>query len=185
MDHGKLTDANGREADFRNVIVIMTTNAGARESARRSMGFTEQDHSTDSMEIIKKAFSPEFRNRLDGIIQFKALDFPVILMIVDKFVLELEAQLAQKNVGLSVSLAARESLAEHGFDPKMGARPMKRVIQEKIKRRLADDLLFGDLSDGGEVSVDLDPETGDLLVLARARQPERKALPASSESEAG
>jgi len=182
MDHGKLTDANGREADFRNVIVIMTTNAGARESARRSMGFMEQDHSTDSMEIIRKAFAPEFRNRLDAIIQFSALDKPVILRIVDKFILELEAQLAQKDVSLSVTMAAREWLADTGFDPKMGARPMKRLIQEQLKRRLADDLLFGELAEGGDVKVDLAEEGDRLHITTRARQSETKALPASSDS---
>jgi ATP-dependent Clp protease ATP-binding subunit ClpA len=181
MDHGKLTDANGREADFRNVIVVMTTNAGARESARRSIGFTEQDHSTDSMEVLKRAFSPEFRNRLDAIIQFKALDKPVILLIVDKFLLELEAQLAQKDVTLTVSPSAREWLAEKGFDPKMGARPMKRVIQEHIKRSLADDLLFGELASGGEVTVELSEDGEELQVTSKARNDEPRALPASSE----
>ncbi len=182
MDHGKLTDANGREADFRNVIIIMTTNAGARESARRSIGFMEQDHASDSMEVIRKAFSPEFRNRLDAIIQFGSLDFEVILMIVDKFVLELEAQLAQKDVSITVSPSARAWLAEKGFDPKMGARPMKRVIQEHIKRRLADDLLFGELSEGGEVSVDLDEDGDGLSVRSRKRSSAPKALPASTDN---
>ncbi len=182
MDHGKLTDANGREADFRNVIIIMTTNAGARESARRSIGFMEQDHASDSMEVIRKAFSPEFRNRLDAIIQFGSLDFEVILLIVDKFVLELEAQLAQKDVSLSVTSEARAWLAEKGFDPKMGARPMKRVIQEHIKRNLADDLLFGELAEGGEVSVDLDEEGEKLVVHSRKRSDAPKALPASTDN---
>jgi ATP-dependent Clp protease ATP-binding subunit ClpA len=180
MDHGKLTDANGREADFRNVILIMTTNAGARDSARRSMGFTKQDHTSDSLEVIRKAFSPEFRNRLDAIIQFKALDFKVVLMVVDKFILELEAQLAQKDVGLTISTAAREWLAEKGFDPQMGARPMKRVIQEKIKRQLADDLLFGELSEGGEVSVDVSSNEDDLEISVRPKEEGQKALPAST-----
>ncbi len=184
MDHGKLTDANGREADFRNVILVMTTNAGARESARRSIGFTEQNHATDAMEILRKAFSPEFRNRLDAIIQFAPLEFPVILLIVDKFLLELEAQLAQKDVGLQVSPSAREWLAEQGFDPKMGARPMKRVIQTHIKRPLADDLLFGNLADGGEVQVELNEAGDDLVVTTRARDKAPKALPASSEESA-
>jgi ATP-dependent Clp protease ATP-binding subunit ClpA len=181
MDHGKLTDANGREADFRNVIVVMTTNAGARESARRSIGFTEQDHSTDSMEVIRKGFSPEFRNRLDAIIQFSALGLPVILLIVDKFLLELEAQLAQKDVSLYVSPSAREWLANKGFDPKMGARPMKRVIQEHIKRRLADDLLFGELTEGGEVQVELNEQGDGLSVRSEAGKKQQKALPAASE----
>ena len=182
MDHGKLTDANGREADFRNVILVMTTNAGARQSARRSIGFTEQDHSSDSMEVIRKHFSPEFRNRLDAIINFKALDMPVVLMVVDKFILELEEQLALKNVDVSVTRAARQWLAEKGFDPAMGARPMKRVIQAQIKRPLADDLLFGDLADGGEVLVDAPEEEGEELKLKiSAKQEKQKVLPASAD----
>lgn len=167
MDHGKLTDANGREADFRNVILVMTTNAGAHESARRSVGFMEQDHTTDAMEVIRKTFAPEFRNRLDTIINFKALDLPVILRVVDKFILELEEQLALKNVTISVTRSAREWLAEKGFDPKMGARPMKRVIQEEIKRPLADDLLFGELIEGGEVRVTAPRSKGDKLQIKR------------------
>ena len=182
MDHGKLTDANGREADFRNVILVMTTNAGARQSARRSIGFTEQDHSSDTKEVIRKTFSPEFRNRLDAIIGFKALDMPVVLMVVDKFILELEEQLALKDVDVSVTRAAREWLAEKGFDPAMGARPMKRVIQEQIKRPLADDLLFGDLADGGEVLVDAPEDGGKVLKLKiSAKMEEQKALPASTD----
>ena len=143
----------------------MTTNAGARDSARRSIGFTEQDHSSDAMEVIKKKFSPEFRNRLDAIINFHSLELPIILMVVDKFVLELEEQLALKNVNLTVSRTAREWLAEKGFDPKMGARPMKRVIQEQIKRVLADDLLFGGLSEGGDVMVDAPAEGEENLSI--------------------
>jgi len=186
MDHGTLTDTNGRQADFRNVILVMTTNAGAAQSARRSIGFAEQDHSTDALEVIRKAFAPEFRNRLDAIINFKSLDMPVILMVVDKFILELEEQLALKDVHINVSRAAREWLAERGFDPKMGARPMKRVIQEQIKRPLADDLLFGKLSGGGEVKVTAPGEKGSkagekelsLKVIAQKAKP--KALPAST-----
>ena len=182
MDHGKLTDANGREADFRNVILVMTTNAGAQQSARRSIGFAEQDHSTDSMEVILKTFSPEFRNRLDAIINFKALDMPVVLLVVDKFIMELEEQLALKDVNIDVSRAAREWLAKKGFDPKMGARPMKRVIQEKIKRPLADDLLFGKLADGGKVTVDVNADDVEELKLAvRAKRKKTRALPASAE----
>ncbi|MBT8049232.1 MAG: ATP-dependent Clp protease ATP-binding subunit ClpA [Xanthomonadales bacterium] len=187
MDHGTLTDTNGRHADFRNVILVMTTNAGAAQSARRSIGFTEQDNTSDAMEVIRKAFAPEFRNRLDAIIGFKALDMPVIMLVVDKFVLELEEQLALKDVTLSVSREARAWLAERGFDPKMGARPMKRVIQEQIKRPLADALLFGELSEGGEVRVlapteDSPGSEGEQLILevvAKSRGP--KALPASTE----
>jgi ATP-dependent Clp protease ATP-binding subunit ClpA len=187
MDHGKLTDANGREADFRNVILVMTTNAGAAQSARRSIGFAEQDNSSDAMEVIRKTFAPEFRNRLDAIINFRALDMPVILMVVDKFILELEEQLALKDVAISVTRAAREWLAQEGFDPNMGARPMKRVIQEQIKRPLADDLLFGDLADGGTVTVDAPtgdgPDgAGDRLQLeVSAKDTAPKALPASAD----
>jgi len=181
MDHGKLTDANGREADFRNVILVMTTNAGAQQSARRSIGFSEQDHSTDAMEVLRKMFAPEFRNRLDAIIQFRALDKPVILMVVDKFIIELEEQLALKDVSISVTRAAREWLAEKGFDAQMGARPMKRVIQEQIKRPLADDLLFGELTEGGVVRVNAPRGKSEKLqikVVAKTAVP--KALPAST-----
>jgi ATP-dependent Clp protease ATP-binding subunit ClpA len=182
MDHGKLTDANGREADFRNVILVMTTNAGAQQSARRSIGFAEQDHSSDSLEVIRKTFSPEFRNRLDAIINFKALDMPVVLMVVDKFIMELEEQLALKDVNITITRAAREWLGVKGFDPKMGARPMKRVIQEQIKRPLADDLLFGKLADGGEVEVDAPAEEGrELKLTVSAKKSEPRALPASAD----
>jgi len=165
MDHGKLTDANGREADFRNVIMVMTTNAGAQVSSRRSIGFSDQDNSSDAMEAIRKKFAPEFRNRLDAIINFKALEFPIILRVVDKFILELEEQLALRNVTITVTRKARDWLAEEGFDPRMGARPMKRVIQEQIKRPLADDLLFGDLSEGGIVKVKAPLKNGKGLRL--------------------
>jgi ATP-dependent Clp protease ATP-binding subunit ClpA len=182
MDHGKLTDTNGREADFRNVILVMTTNAGAQQSARRSIGFTDQDHVPDSSEAIRRTFTPEFRNRLDAVIQFTALDFSIVLLIVDKFILELEAQLGLKDVSISVSTPAREWLAEQGFDPEMGARPMKRVIQNKIKRPLADDLLFGALSEGGEVDVTLSKKGGgQLIIRSRPKQEPQKALPASTE----
>ncbi len=187
MDHGTLTDTNGRHADFRNVILVMTTNAGAAQSARRSIGFTEQDNTSDAIEVIRKAFAPEFRNRLDAIINFKALDMPVILMVVDKFILELEEQLALKGVEIAVSKAAREWLSEQGFDPKMGARPMKRLIQEQIKRPLADALLFGKLAKGGKVDVfapgEKDAKAGEekLVLEVTARKGRRsKALPASA-----
>ncbi len=153
MDHGTLTDNNGRKADFRNVIVVMTTNAGAERLARASMGFTTQDHATDAMEDIKKLFSPEFRNRLDAIIQFKPLSVTTIGHVVDKFILELETQLADKHVTIELDAGARAWLAKHGYDPAMGARPMSRLIQEKVKKPLADELLFGQLSDGGYVKV--------------------------------
>jgi len=165
MDRGALTDTNGREANFRNVVVVMTTNAGASQAARRTIGFTSQDHSTDAMEVIRKLFTPEFRNRLDAVIQFGALDFDHILRVVDKFVIELEAQLHEKHVTLTVDPDARRWLAEHGFDRQMGARPMARVIQDKIKRRLADELLFGCLSEGGRVDVSV--RDGELQVDAK------------------
>ena len=149
MDHGTLTDNNGRHADFRNTVLIMTTNAGAQEAARASIGFTQQDHSTDAMETVKKMFTPEFRNRLDAIMQFNALPMSVIKTIVDKFLVELQAQLDAKKVQLDVDEAARDWLAREGYDEKMGARPMQRLIQEKIKRQLAEDILFGDLAQGG------------------------------------
>jgi ATP-dependent Clp protease ATP-binding subunit ClpA len=155
MDHGSLTDNNGRKADFRNVVLVMTTNAGAEETSRRSIGFTEQDHSTDGIEALKKYFTPEFRNRLDAIVQFASLDAETIASVVDKFLFELEAQLAEKKVALLVEPEARAWLASKGYDPKMGARPMARVIKNHIKKPLANELLFGELSGGGTVVVRL------------------------------
>ena len=163
MDHGTLTDNNGRKADFRNVVLVMTTNAGAQEMNRASIGFAEQDNSTDGMEVIKRLFTPEFRNRLDAIVQFSALSVEVVKTVVDKFLTELQAQLDEKRVTLEVDDAAREWLAREGYDEKMGARPMQRLIQEKIKRPLAEDLLFGDLASGGGV-VRVTVEAGELLV---------------------
>ena len=171
MDHGKLTDTNGREANFRNVILVMTTNAGAAQAARRSIGFVEQSHATDAMETIRRAFTPEFRNRLDAIIQFASLDFEHILRVVDKFLIELEAQLQEKHVALTVDAAARRWLAEHGFDKQMGARPMARVIQENVKRPLADELLFGKLADGGKVFLSVKDDKLDVRVEADEKQP--------------
>ena len=168
MDHGTLTDNNGRKADFRNVIIIMTTNAGASEMSRPSIGFSHQDHSTDGMEAIKKLFAPEFRNRLDAIIQFKALDPTVITRVVDKFIYELEAQLQDKGVTLDVEDSAREWLAEHGFDAKMGARPMARIIQEHIKKPLAEELLFGRLAKGGNLVIRA--EDGELVHEVREEE---------------
>ncbi len=160
MDHGTLTDNNGRKADFRNVVIVMTTNAGATEMSRPSIGFTAQDHTSDGMEAIKRLFTPEFRNRLDAVVQFNPLPTEVIEHIVDKFLFELEQQLEEKKVRLTVEPAARKWLAEHGYDEKMGARPMARLIQEKIKKPLAEALLFGELKDGGRVRVDV--EGGEL-----------------------
>ena len=153
MDHGTLTDNNGRKADFRNVILVMTTNAGAQEMSRASIGFTQQDHSSDGMSIIKKKFSPEFRNRLDSIIQFESLELDSIKRVVDKLVVELEAKLDNNNVTLELDDAARDWIAERGYDPQMGARPMARIIQEQIKRPLAEELLFGSLAKGGHVKI--------------------------------
>ena len=155
MDNGTLTDSNGRKADFRNVILIMTTNAGAEMMSRSSMGFTLQDHTRDSGEAIKKVFTPEFRNRLDATIHFKTLDSKVILNVVDKFLIELESQLEEKKVSMTVTDEARHWLSDKGYDPIMGARPMARVIQDEIKQVLADELLFGDLTDGGHVKIDV------------------------------
>lgn len=167
MDHGTLTDNNGRKADFRHVIIVMTTNAGAFEMNRPSIGFTQQDHASDGMEAIRRLFSPEFRNRLDAIIQFNALDPRTIQRVVDKMLVEVEAQLEQKGVQLHVDDAAREWLARKGYDPKMGARPMARVIQEGIKRPLAEELLFGRLAGGGHAFVTLGSDDK-LHVEARA-----------------
>jgi ATP-dependent Clp protease ATP-binding subunit ClpA len=153
----------------------MTTNAGASQAARRSIGFTQQDHSTDAMEVIRKGFTPEFRNRLDAIIQFQSLGMDHILRVVDKFLIELEALLHDKNVTLSVTPTARDWLALHGFDPQMGARPMARIIQDHVKRPLADELLFGKLSGGGRVTVDV---RDDKLVVDSQAEPE-KLLPAT------
>ncbi len=155
MDHGTLTDNNGRKADFRNVVIIMTTNAGAQEMSRSSIGFTSQDHTSDGMEVIKRMFTPEFRNRLDAIIQFSGLSQENIAKVVDKFIFELEGQLQEKHVSLVIEAEARVWLAEHGYDPKMGARPMTRLIQEEIKKPLAEELLFGSLIGGGTVRIDV------------------------------
>ena len=174
MDSGTLTDSNGRKADFRNTILIMTTNAGAEQMSRASMGFTLQDHTLDAGEAIKKVFTPEFRNRLDATIQFKALDTNVILNVVDKFLIELESQLEAKKVSMTVSDAARRWLAEKGYDPKMGARPMARVIQDEIKQVLADELLFGELTSGGRVKIDIKDGSLHCQVI-KTQKPKQKA----------
>ncbi len=173
MDRGVLTDSNGRASNFRNVVIVMTTNAGAAQAARRQMGFLNQDRSTDSMESIRKQFSPEFRNRLDAIVQFKSLDELTIARVVDKFLMQLESQLSDKHVQLHVDEPARALLAERGFDPQMGARPMARLIQDQIKRKLADELLFGALVDGGKVNVTvLDGE----LHISSMSEPKKEVL---------
>ena len=155
MDHGTLTDNNGRKADFRNVVLVMTTNAGVQETIRKSIGFKQQDHSHDAMSEINKTFTPEFRNRLDNTIWFNHLDEKVILQVVDKFIVELESQLDAKSVSLEVTEPARKWLAKEGYDKAMGARPMARLIQEKLKKPLANEILFGELSDGGNVKVSI------------------------------
>ncbi len=168
MDHGTLTDNNGRKADFRNIILIMTTNAGVDLTERASIGFTPQDHSADGLEVIKRVFTPEFRNRLDSTIQFARLSAENIIFVVNKFLTELEAQLLEKGVELEVDDAAREWLAKEGYDEKMGARPMGRVVQEKIKKPLAEALLFGELSDGGTVIVT--ENKGKLAIATRGKE---------------
>ena len=177
MDHGTLTDNNGRHVDFHNVILVMTTNAGAAEASRRTIGFAEQNHESDAMEVIRRGFSPEFRNRLDAIVPFAGLGKPQIARVVDKFLIELEEQLSAKQVQLEVEQDARDWLAEHGYDAKMGARPMARVIQENIKRPLAEELLFGKLSSGGRVTVRLD-EAGQIAFEIESRNRPAVAEPA-------
>ena len=183
MDHGTLTDNNGRKADFRNVTIVMTTNAGAQEATRASVGFTVQDHSTDAMEVLKKLFSPEFRNRLDAIIQFEPLDEQSIARVVDKLIVELETQLDKKDVTIELDPAARDWVAIRGYDKKMGARPMARVIQENIKRPLAEELLFGKLADGGHVRVEVAPDGESLQLTVEPTLRELEHLPESQDGE--
>ena len=170
MDRGILTDTNGREANFRNVIVVMTTNAGAAHASRPSIGFMQQDHSSDALEVIRRSFSPEFRNRLDSIVQFQSLESEHILRVVDKLLIELDLLLQEKRVSMNVSIAARQWLAHSGFDQAMGARPLSRLIQETIKRPIADELLFGKLVQGGRVTIDA--RDGELIVQSHP-EPER------------
>lgn len=172
MDHGTLTDNNGRKADFRNVIIIMTTNAGAETMSRASIGFSHQDHTSDGMEAIKKMFTPEFRNRLDAVVQFGSLQLDTIKTVVDKFIMELQTQLDDKHVTLEISDSARGWLAIHGYDIKMGARPMARLIQEKLKKPLAEEILFGRLANGGTVIVDLSVDTDELSIDIHAKEAE-------------
>lgn len=177
MDHGTLTDTNGRKADFRHVILVMTTNAGAAEASRRSLGFTQQNHSSDNFEAINRAFSPEFRNRLDAIVLFDKLSRSTIGRVVDKLIMELEAQLEPKNVGLDVSPAARDWFIEHGYDENMGARPMTRIIQENLKKPLAEEILFGKLEHGGTAVIDV---VNDKIVM---KLKEKARLSASTAEE--
>jgi ATP-dependent Clp protease ATP-binding subunit ClpA len=186
MDHGTLTDNNGRKADFRNVILIMTTNAGAETMNKATIGFTNPRAAGDEMGDIKRLFTPEFRNRLDAIVGFKALDENVIMRVVDKFLLQLEGQLAEKKVDVTFSDALRKHLAKKGFDPLMGARPMQRLIQDTIRKALADELLFGRLIDGGRLSVDIDDKEEVLLDITPLPKKEKaaKGEPTASEEPA-
>ena len=168
MDHGTLTDNNGRKADFRNVIIVMTTNAGAVQVARNSMGFTKQDHTSDDTQAIQKMFTPEFRNRLDSIVRFSSLSKDVISKIVDKELLEVENQLLEKDVQLHVDGKARAWLADNGYDETMGARPLSRLIQEEVKRGLADELLFGGLQKGGVVKISANDDELTFDILAKS-----------------
>ncbi|SEJ80543.1 ATP-dependent Clp protease ATP-binding subunit ClpA [Variovorax sp. OK605] len=185
MDHGTLTDNNGRKADFRNVIIIMTTNAGAETMNKATIGFTNPRQAGDEMGDIKRLFSPEFRNRLDAIVNFKALDENVILRVVDKFLLQLETQLSEKKVEVTFSDKLRKHLAKKGFDPLMGARPMQRLIQDTIRRALADELLFGRLTDGGRLEVDLDDKDEVLLDIQPLPKKEGKSKPEAEEAATG
>ncbi|MFI0546080.1 MAG: ATP-dependent Clp protease ATP-binding subunit ClpA [Brachymonas sp.] len=177
MDNGTLTDNNGRKADFRNVIVIMTTNAGAETMNKATIGFTNKRETGDEMGDIKRLFTPEFRNRLDAIVSFKALDEAIILRVVDKFLLQLETQLESKKVEASFSDALRKHLAKNGFDPLMGARPMQRLIQDTIRKALADELLFGRLIEGGHLTVDIDDKGEVLLDIIPTPKKEKAGKP--------
>ena len=181
MDHGTLTDNNGRKADFRSVIIIMTTNAGAETMNKAMIGFTNSREQGDEMADIKKLFSPEFRNRLDATVSFKALDEEIILRVVDKFLLQLESQLGEKKVEVTFTDALRKQLAKKGFDPLMGARPMQRLIQDTIRRALADELLFGRLVDGGRLTVDVDADGKPVLDIQPVKKIDKpKAEPATA-----
>jgi len=181
MDHGTLTDNNGRKADFRNVIIIMTTNAGAEAMQKSTIGFTNARESGDEMTDIKKFFTPEFRNRLDAIVSFKALDETIIMRVVDKFLMQLEEQLHEKKVDATFSDALRAHLAKHGFDPLMGARPMQRIIQDTVRKALADELLFGRLAQGGQVAVDIDAEGKVQLTIVATNPGTSKAGKSNAE----
>jgi len=180
MDHGTLTDNNGRKADFRNVIIIMTTNAGAEALGKSNIGFTNSREQGDEMADIKRLFTPEFRNRLDAIVSFRSLDEDIILRVVDKFLLQLEGQLTEKKVEVTFSDALRKHLGKKGFDPLMGARPMQRLIQDTIRRALADELLFARLVDGGRLGVDVDEEGKTVLDIQPTRRDKPKAEPATT-----
>jgi len=181
MDHGTLTDNNGRKADFRNVIIVMTTNAGAETMNKSTIGFTNARESGDELADIKRMFTPEFRNRLDAVVSFRALNEEIILRVVDKFLLQLEGQLAEKKVEVTFTDSLRKHLAKTGFDPLMGARPMQRLIQDTVRRALADELLFGRLVDGGRLTVDIDADGKAVLDIQPLRKSDKpKAEPATA-----
>ena len=171
MDHGTLTDNNGRKADFRNVVIIMTTNAGAAELSKTAIGFTNDKKAGDELAEIKRLFTPEFRNRLDATISFAPLDEQIILRVVDKFLMQLEAQLAEKKVDVTYTEALKKYLSKNGFDPVMGARPMARLIQDTIRRALAEELLFGRLANGGKVTIDVDADNKVKLDISEEKEP--------------
>ncbi|NJS37311.1 MAG: AAA domain-containing protein, partial [Brachymonas sp.] len=181
MDHGTLTDNNGRKADFRNTIIIMTTNAGAETMNKSTIGFTNSRQQGDEMADIKRLFTPEFRNRLDAMVSFKPINEDVILRVVDKFLLQLETQLDQKKVDVTFTDALRKHLSKKGFDPLMGARPMQRLIQDTIRKALADELLFGKLVDGGIVTVDVGAE--DKITLDIQPLPKKEGKPKAETEE--
>jgi ATP-dependent Clp protease ATP-binding subunit ClpA len=194
MDHGKLTDHNGKSVDFRNVILIMTTNAGAQDMAREAIGFGSSVREGDDMEAIQRLFTPEFRNRLDAVIPFGHLPPSVVRKVVEKFVMQLEAQLSERQINIELSSEASEWLAKKGYDQQMGARPLARVIQEYVKKPLAEEVLFGKLAKGGTVRILLKDDALHFDYLSREEEkalpgrPERKALPratAAAEAEGG
>jgi ATP-dependent Clp protease ATP-binding subunit ClpA len=190
MDHGKLTDHNGKSVDFRNVILIMTTNAGAQDMAREAIGFGSSVREGDDMEAIQRLFTPEFRNRLDAVIPFGHLPPTVVRKVVEKFVLQLEAQLAERQINIELSSEAADWLATKGYDQQMGARPLARVIQEHVKKPLAEEVLFGKLAKGGTVRILLKDDALHFDYLSRDEEkalpttPERKALPRAEADEA-
>jgi ATP-dependent Clp protease ATP-binding subunit ClpA len=174
MDHGSLTDANGKKVDFRNVILIMTTNAGAADAAKQGIGFGRGKKDEENEEAIKRLFSPEFRNRLDASIHFNGLPPEVVRNVVQKFIIQLEGQLAERNVQIEITDKAADWLATRGYDESFGARPLARLIQEQVKKPMADELLFGKLKNGGIVKIDIDPSDNDKLKFSY--HPEQRGL---------
>ncbi|MEO0883825.1 MAG: AAA family ATPase, partial [Pseudomonadota bacterium] len=183
MDNGTLTDSNGRKVDFRNVILIMTTNAGASDAAKNSIGFGRGKREDETEEALKRLFTPEFRNRLDSVIPFGGLTPEIIERVVEKFVLQLEAQLADRNVTIDMSDAARNWLANKGFDSEFGARPLSRTIQEHVKKPMAEELLFGKLAKGGAVKIDIDPDDKSKLAFEYIEDKSRKSKKAKADDD--